>query len=242
MLSKVLSARDAARAHPPVFCEVPANPNLLVEPEPAPALVSGSVLEENAHLRAENHDLREKMAQLQARLEARHAAEVASARREALEAGRSDGFEAGRREGDQQARAETTPILERLARSLGHLAEARQEIRLKAEKDMVQLALLIAKRILHRELSTDPQALNALARVVFDRMVRGESLRVTVHPRFAPALTAALSPTQKARVQIDPDPNWPLGTLIVRSEEGLLDASVDAQLEEISKGLTDRLT
>jgi len=78
--------------------------------------------------------------------------------------------------------------------------------------------------------------------VVFDRMVRGESLRVTVHPHFAPALSAALSQSQNARIHIDPDPNCAPGTLVVRSDEGLLDASVDTQLEEISRGLTDRLT
>jgi flagellar assembly protein FliH len=200
------------------------------EPEPEPLPVPFQDPEETVRLRAENHQLQDRIRQLETRL----AAEVAAAKR--------DSFEAGRREGDQRARAETAPVLERMARSLGHLAELRQDIRLKAEKDMVQLSLLIAKRILHRELSTDTNALTALARVVFDRMVRGESLRVTVHPKFAPALTAALTQTQTARVQIDPDPNWPLGTLIVRSDDGLLDASVDAQLDEISRGLTDRLT
>ena len=107
---------------------------------------------------------------------------------------------------------------------------------------MVQLALLIAKRILHRELSTDSNALTALARVVFDRMLRGESLHVTIHPNFAPALSSVLLQNRATRVHIDPDPQCPLGSFIVRSDEGTLDASVDAQLEEISRGLTDRLT
>ncbi len=107
---------------------------------------------------------------------------------------------------------------------------------------MVQLALLIAKRVLHREITVDTSALTALARVVFDRMVRAESWRVTVHPRFAGPISAALSSGQTSKVQIDADPNCAPGTLIVKSEEGRIDASVDTQLEEISRGLTDRIS
>jgi flagellar assembly protein FliH len=218
MLSKVLTGRATDRAQPLNLASVSLNRNPDQEPKTDPAETTG--------LRDENHLLHDRIHQLEA--------EVAAAKR--------DSFEAGRRQGEQQARAETAPILERLTASIVQLARLRQELRSKAETDMVQLALLIARRILHRELSTDPGALTALARVVFDRMVRGESLRVTVHPHFAPALSAALSQSQNARIHIDPDPNCAPGTLVVRSDEGLLDASVDTQLEEISRGLTDRLT
>jgi len=219
MLSKILTGRATERAQSlnPASVSIIHGPDR-AEPQADPA--------ESAGLRTENNALQGRIRQLEA--------EVAAAKR--------DSFEAGRKQGEQQARAETAPVLERLTVSLAELAGLRQELRLKAETDMVQLALLIAKRVLHRELSTDTGALTALARVVFDRMVRGESLRVTVHPHFALALAAALSQSQTARVHIDPDPGCAPGTLVVRSEEGLLDASVDTQLEEISRGLTDRLT
>jgi len=219
MLSKILTGRatDGVQALKPASVSLSDGPDH-PKPRADPA--------ESTGLRTENHALHDRIRQLEA--------EVAVAKR--------DSFEAGRKQGEQQARAETAPILDRLTGSLAELAGLRQEIRLKAETDMVQLALLIAKRVLHRELSTDTGALTALARVVFDRMVRGEAIRVTVHPHFAPALAAALSQSQTARVHIDSDPSCAPGTLIVRSEEGLLDASVDTQLEEISRGLTDRLT
>ena len=216
MLSKVLSGRDTDRAQPLMFSAVS---HCQVEPPPErdPS--------ENAALDRENHTLCERVRQLEAEL-------VITKR---------DAFEAGRRQGDQQARAETAPILERLGASLSEITGMRHELRLSAEKDMVQLALLIAKRILHRELSVDVNALTALARVVCDRLVRAESWKVTVHPRFAAAIAAAISSAQSTRVQIEPDPNCALGTLLVRSEEGRVDASVDAQLDEISRGLADRL-
>jgi flagellar assembly protein FliH len=115
------------------------------------------------------------------------------------------------------------------------------DLRRRAERDVVQLALLIAKRVLHRQLSVDEEALTAIARVAFDRLTRSESYRVTVNPRFAAAVTAALSGGFGVRVHIDPDPDCAPGTLIIHSAEGTIDASIDTQLEEISRGLADRL-
>jgi flagellar assembly protein FliH len=217
MLSKVLSGRDAERAQPMALTSV-----AIRKSEPIPEAEQPG----NPELERENRALRDRLLQVET--------ELVVAKR--------DLFEAGRRQGEQQGRSEATPIVERLAASLAELTAMRHEIRLSAEKDMVQLALLIAKRILHRELSVDTNALTALARVVFERLVRAESWRVTVHPRFAPAIAAALSPAQTSRVQIEPDPNCAPGTLIVRSVEGKIDASVDAQLEEIARGLADRIS
>ena len=163
------------------------------------------------------------------RLEIQHAA----ARREA--------FDAGRDEGIQQTRAELEPVVERMNASLSEMTGLRSEMRHRAEKDVVRLALLIAKRVLHRELIVDEGALTAIARVAFERMTRAESYQVTVHPRFAAAITAALPARQLARVRIEADAACAPGTLIVHSPEGMIDASVDAQLDEIGRGLTDRI-
>ena len=114
-------------------------------------------------------------------------------------------------------------------------------MRHRAEKDVVQLSLLIAKRILHRELAVDDSALTALARVVFERLARAEEYVVVVHPRFAAALGSALRGNQIGRVRIEPDPACAPGTFTVRTPDGLIDASIDAQLDEIGRGLTDRL-
>ena len=114
-------------------------------------------------------------------------------------------------------------------------------MRLLAEKDAVGLSLQIARRVLHRELSIDGNALNALARVVFDRLTRSESWQLTVHPQFADGIRSSLPAGSADKIRIESDPSCPPGTFIVRSPEGKIDASVDSQLAEIERGLTDRL-
>jgi flagellar assembly protein FliH len=154
---------------------------------------------------------------------------------------RQAAFEAGRQEAEANLRADLQPVLQRLASSTSEVLSMRADLRRSAEADTVHLALLIARRVLHRQLAVDPSALTALARVAFERLTRSESYQVTVHPQFAASISAALPPGHAPRVQIEQDPGCAPGTLVIRSSEGTIDASVDAQLEEISRGLTDRL-
>jgi flagellar assembly protein FliH len=153
-----------------------------------------------------------------------------------------EAFDAGREQGEQQARAVLHPVLERLNASIAEVVNMRPELRRCAEKDAVELSLQIARRVLHRELNIDSNALNALARVVFDRLNRSETWQLTVHPQFAEAIRGSLPAGSADRVRLNIDPSCAPGTFVVSSEDGTIDASVDSQLAEINRGLTDRLT
>jgi len=222
MLSRILNLRDGVPVQASAY--VPAS---VLPPPPKITAEEGTASSDHSRaLENENCVLRARVQQLEQ--------ELAAARRES--------FENGRRQGDQQARLETAPFLERLHASLAEFTNLRAEMRRRAEKDVVQLALLIAKRVLHREISVDANALAALARVLFERLAHSETYRVAVHPSFAAGIVAALPPNLVQRVHIESDPACAPGTLIIRSDEGLVDASVDAQLEEIGRGLADRLS
>jgi flagellar assembly protein FliH len=155
---------------------------------------------------------------------------------------RTEAFDAGRQQGERDARAALAPVVERMNASIAEVVGLRPELRRRAEKDAVELSLQIARRVLHRELSIDSNALNALARVVFDRLTRSESWQLTVHPQFADAIRGALPIGSSDKVRIEGDPSCAPGTVVVRCGEGVIDASVDSQLAEIGRGLTDRLT
>jgi flagellar assembly protein FliH len=219
MLSKVIGREDAGRAEAMVF------PNLTGQERGSVDRYSSEASRHRTE-DAESDGLREKLLQLQSQT--------------ALDL--RDAFESGKRQGEEQARAELQPVLERLNASIIEVLAMRPDLRRRAERDVVQLALLIARKVLHRQLSVDEEALNAIARIAFERLARSESYRVTVHPQFAASVTSALPGNHSARIEVYPDPNCALGTLTIHSAEGTTDASVDAQLEEISRGLADRLS
>jgi flagellar assembly protein FliH len=103
------------------------------------------------------------------------------------------------------------------------------------------MALAIGKRILHRELSTDPSALQGLVQAAFERIAREEITRVVVHPEQLAAVREALAQCTTRKIEVSGDTGREKGTLIFETTRGALNASVDSQLQEIERGLADRL-
>ena len=69
-----------------------------------------------------------------------------------------------------------------------------------------------------------------------------EILRVRVHPQHQPAVQQILTQMSTgAPIEIFADQKMQLGGVVVETTRGEFDASVDLQLREIERGLTDRL-
>src|ERR1700720_1933309 len=158
--------------------------------------------------------------------------------REAHAAGVREGEAAGR----SRAAAELQPVVERLARAMDELANLRGRLRSEAEADLVKLALAIARRVLRRELAIDPEALHGLVLAALEKLQAQEICRVKVHPSHAALVTAFLRQiVTGAAVEIIPAPSREPGGIVFETARGNLDASVESQLQEIERGLADRL-
>jgi flagellar assembly protein FliH len=158
--------------------------------------------------------------------------------RDATAAGWRDGEAAGR----AKALAEVQPVIERLARSIEEIGGLRARLRAEAEADLVQLSLAIARRVLRREMALDPEALHGLILGALAKLAGQEIARVRVHPSHASALTACLRQNLNAdHVEVIADPSREVGALIFETPRGNLDAGVESQLQEIERGLADRL-
>jgi flagellar assembly protein FliH len=158
--------------------------------------------------------------------------------RQAYESGFREGEAAGR----QGAQDEVRNIADKLAATVADIAGARGEVVRRAEADIVRLSIEIARRILHRELSVDASALEALIRAAIEKLSSQEVYRVRVHPDQEQLVRACLQRTGRhAALEVVSDPSQERGGAIFEIGRGSLDASVDTQLREIERGLADRL-
>jgi flagellar assembly protein FliH len=177
---------------------------------------------------------------LSRQFEARLSALDAQAERRAQEARM-----AGRREGEAQGRAaalaELQPLFQKLATAIQTASELRAGLRTQAEGDLVRLALAIARRIVNRELSADPDAITGLVRVALEKVRLQEVMRVRMHPDHIEPIRAALAKIGGAKVELAADPVLERGGITFETTQGLLDLSTDTQFREIERGLTDRL-
>jgi flagellar assembly protein FliH len=176
-----------------------------------------------------------------AKLKARIAEVEAGAERrvrEAREAGLREGEAAGR----QQGTAQVQPVMDKLAQSIREIGELRPKLRHEAEGDVVKLAMAIAKKILHRELAADPEALSGLIRVAMDKIRLQEIVRVRVNPQQQPNVQQMVARfALGVQIEILSDGKLPLGGIVIETTRGEYDSSIDLQLREIERGLTDRL-
>jgi len=153
--------------------------------------------------------------------------------------------EEGRAEGEAQARAgaeeEVRSAIERLANAVAEIDQYRALLLRQTESDAVRLSIAIARRVLRRELTVDPSAIEGLVRAALERLQSQESCRVRMHPDYVPALRASVERLgMEGRVEIIPDAAQEPGAAVFELARGSLNASIDSQLKEIERGLADR--
>lgn len=152
------------------------------------------------------------------------------------------GRQAGQREAEATAAAKWQAALERATRSVADAASFRGRLRREAEQDVIRLSIAMSRRILRRELTTDPEALLGLVKTALQRLDLRETHRVRVRPEDAPEVGAFLQKTGcPARLEVLSDPTLERGGLIFETDRGQLDASADTQLLEIERGFADLL-
>jgi flagellar assembly protein FliH len=132
------------------------------------------------------------------------------------------------------------PIAAQFNSLIKELASQRRRVRAEAEEDTVKLAIAIARRVLHRELATDPEAILGLVSTAFAKLNAREVHRLRVSP-----LEAAAIQENRARLEfpvgmeIVSDASFQSGCAVFETSRGDLDASINTQLAEIDRGLTD---
>ncbi|MGA2134238.1 MAG: FliH/SctL family protein [Bryobacteraceae bacterium] len=160
---------------------------------------------------------------------------------EARQAGFREGQAAGRTQALAQLQAELPPVMEKLAQSLAEIADLRPRLLREAGTDLVELSLGIARRILHREISIDPGALDGLARAALEKLGSQAICRVRTHPELESCLRQALAKAGRAALPLLADETLARGAVLLETGRGKLDASLETQLAEIGRGLADRI-
>lgn len=196
-----------------------------------PAITFVETTENTENLADEAAKLRAELAER----ERRHQQEIAQVRR--------DAFAEGQRKMQEAVAAELSAAHNHIAQVLAELSTTKRKLRNDAEGEMVNLSLAIARRILHREISVDPEALHGLVHTAVQKLQNREISKISIYPAGADAVRSALERIGAApAIQVVPDATLKNGSIIFETSFGDLDASVDSQLQEIGRGFADRLS
>lgn len=158
--------------------------------------------------------------------------------RQAYEAGRAAGIE----EGKAQLRAECDAEWQRAMELVEQIGIARFKTIQQAEIDVVDLALAIAKKIIHREATIDKEIVVNQLRQALRWISTKNLVRVKVHPDHAERLEVCQSNMRNRDghplpLEIERDPLITRGGCVVAADTVFLDATVDEQLDVICREL-----
>jgi flagellar assembly protein FliH len=173
--------------------------------------------------------------------DASHSAEERSLRQQA------ECFEQGRQKARQELGSELNAAVgkerDEIQHALHEFVLERQNYYRRVEGEVVELALAIARKILHREVQIDPQALAGIVRVTLEKLDTGTKVNLHVHPQeatdwrryFACQIGDVPAP------EVHEDPAIAFGQCRVETSLGSTEVGLELQLKEIETGLLDLL-
>jgi flagellar assembly protein FliH len=183
-------------------------------------------------------------------------------KREELEADRLSVRPAGHDEAeaggvsDEHPPAEGAPVedpspevdrMRRLVQAmLSGFARQRRDLLGELQPYVVRIAVEVARRIVRRELRTDPGMVTRTVGAALEQVGTASETRVRVHPLDAQVLQKTIrelvpTPDEAASLEIVPDGSIERGGCVVESDRGIVDARLRTQFEEMQGRLLDAL-
>jgi flagellar assembly protein FliH len=109
------------------------------------------------------------------------------------------------------------------------------------EAEVIQLALAIARKVLHREAQLDPLFLRAVVRVTLDKLQDETQISLRVTPPLAEEWRRFLGGERDLaqRVEVLADEALTATACVVEASVGTTEIGVDPQLKEIEQGFFD---
>jgi flagellar assembly protein FliH len=164
---------------------------------------------------------------------AEHRERLAALEREAFTKGYAQGERAGLEAGGKRAEA----MLRRVAQTIEELGGLRQTLIQETEREMVQLALTLARRVVHREVTLDPELAAALAHVALERLGTTTPATIRLNPEDYTIVAQDSARWGGQTVTVVPDPSISRGGCLVDSAFGSVDATIETQFDELSRAL-----
>jgi flagellar assembly protein FliH len=193
---------------------------------------------------------RAQMKQEQEQARAQAAADADAAKKEAYAAGFSSGEEAGFKKGyedgfskgKQTGLQETADAVNMIEQVIEQLKGYHSQILTDSQKDIAQMAIAVAEKVLHKEVMTDPNTVisvvrNALSKISFKKqfVVHVNPLDLEVLNSVSDQIRETLGNYEslkfKASPQVEP------GGCVVQTESGMVDAQISRQFGEVKEAV-----
>jgi len=164
--------------------------------------------------------------------------EAESIKRQAEENGRAAGHAEGLAEGERAAREQFQPLVESFEKVTRELAAYRKQMYGRVEREMVEMVVALAKKVIRYEMATREESIQDMIRLAVQSVLDKEFMTIKINPEdkehaenFRPELTHLYPEIQK--IVIEPQSGIARGGCVIETNFG----AVDARIEKLEEGL-----
>ena len=163
-------------------------------------------------------------------------------KQESHEKGFNEGFEEGKKQGIKDIQNKE----ERLIKLINELGIIREDIVQKSQDQIMTFIILLTEKIIQKEISSDRSIILKNLDKVLRMILKDDKIQIRLHPDDLSYINSIDSKNtdsvlfkKKKNVQFISDSSISTGGCIARTDFGIIDASIEAQLDEIKKVITD---
>lgn len=170
--------------------------------------------------------------------EATIAVAIAGISEDELQVQLSEAFNRGLEEGRRQAERGLSNVFKALRDGIAGLTELRDKVMRESEEDLLKLSIMVARKIIQREISLDPQILAGVITTALDAVTDLDRVTIRLNPEDYAQVSSdrerfITGVGRDNQVMLNPDEQIMRGGCMVDTPTGTIDARIETQLEEI---------
>ncbi len=148
-----------------------------------------------------------------------------------------EGFRQGQKDGQEVGRRGLEEVMQRFEKMLAALSEEKETLYRRRERDLVELALAVSRKIVGRELTIQPEAIRDLVESGFRHLFEAEHLKLRIHPQDLELLAQYSRTSWPPGVELVPDGGINPGGFILETERGDLDGTLETRWAKVSQAI-----
>ncbi len=161
------------------------------------------------------------------------------------EQGQQAGLEAGRKEAFEAQQKQLTDLHEQWSQALQSLSGNREALEKAARQRVLEFALLVAERVVHRTIEVDQTVVLDQIASALDLVFKPLSVSIHIHPDDKQVVEEALPRLQAEfanlkGITLVTDEAVSRGGCLIKHGQGEIDADLDAQLHRIAQAILPR--
>jgi flagellar assembly protein FliH len=133
--------------------------------------------------------------------------------------------------------SENVALREQVAQMAATMASLKRQVLEASEGELVHLALVVAERVVGRELATDPTLVALWAREAIDGLAAKDEVVIAVARDVAQQVPDSTWATLNVSHRVQTDPQLVAGSIEVRTPAGIVETSADARLSAVAQAL-----